>query len=323
MDKSALIFGISGQDGSYLAELLLEKGYRVYGVSRHVGDGVFGNIAHLKNNIHLLQADLTDVDRLLQIVKETRPDEVYNLAAQSFMGTSWEQPVYTCEINALGVLKLLEAIRLEKPDARFFQASSGEMFGHIQEVPQCETTPFFPKSHYATAKLFGHWMTRVYRENYGMYACSGILFNHESPRRSPNFLTRKVSMATAKIKRGLQDKVYLGNLDAKRDWGFSKDYVTAMWLMLQQEAPDDFVIATGETHTVRELCDIAFRFVGLDYREYVEIDPRFFRPSEINAFLGSPQKAREKLGWKPSVSFEELIEMMVQADLDLLERGNA
>jgi len=321
MSKKALITGITGQDGSYLAELLLEKGYYVYGISRRTKDEDLGNAEHLKDKIRLIQADLTDLGQLVRAVREVQPDEVYNLAAQSFMGTSWEQPVLTCEINALGVLKLLEAVRMEKPDARFFQASSGEMFGHIQEMPQRETTPFLPRSHYATAKLFGHWMTRNYRENYGIYACSGILFNHESPRRGPHFVTRKVSMAAARIKKGLQDKVYLGNLDARRDWGFSGDYVKAMWLMLQQETPDDFVIATGETHTIREMCNIAFRCVGLDYRDYVEIDPRFFRADEIHTFLGSPQKAKERLGWEPSVSFDELIEMMVQADLKCLEKA--
>lgn len=323
MSRNVLITGITGQDGSYLAELLLEKGYCVYGLGRRVKDGEFGCAAHLKDSVHFLQADLNDVGQLVQVVKGVQPDEVYNLAAQSFMGTSWEQPILTCEINALGCLKLLEAIRQEKPDARFFQASSGEMFGHVQEMPQRETTPFLPRSHYATAKLFGHWMTRNYRENYGMYACSGILFNHESPRRSPRFVTRKVSLAAAKIKKGLQDKVCLGNLDTKRDWGFSGDYVKAMWLMLQQEAPEDFVIATGTSHTIREMCDIAFRCVGLDYREYVEIDPRLFRTDEIDTFLGSPQKAMERLGWKPGISFEELIVMMVRADLELLEGSNA
>jgi len=320
MNKNALIFGITGQDGSYLAEFLLEKGYCVYGVSHRALDENLGNAAHLKDSVRFLQADLTDFSQLIRVVKEVQPDEVYNLAAQSFMGTSLGQPILTCEINALGVLKLLEAIRLEKPDARFFQASSGAMFGHTQEMPQRETTPFLPRSRYATAKLFGHWMTRNYRENYGTYTCSGILFNHESPRRGPNFVTRKVSMAVAQIKKGMQDKVYLGNLNSKRDWGFAGDYVKAMWLMLQQETPDDFVIATGETHTVREMCDVAFRCVGLDYRDYVEIDPRFLRSGEINTFLGSPQKAMEKLGWTPSVSFHELIEMMVQADLELLEK---
>lgn len=321
MNKKALISGITGQDGSYLAELLLEKGYCVYGIGRHTGEGKLGNAAHLKDSVRFIQADMTELEQMVQIMKRVQPDEVYNLAAQSFMGTSWEQPVLTCEINGLGVLKILEAIRREKPDARFFQASSGEMFGHIQEMPQCETTPFFPRSHYATAKLFGHWMTRNYRENYGTYACSGILFNHESPRRGPHFVTRKVSMAVARIKKGMQDKVSLGNLDSKRDWGFSGDYVRAMWLMLQQEAPDDFVIATGETHTIREMCDVAFRCVGLDYRDYVEIDPRFFRADEINTFLGSPRKAAERLGWKPSVAFDELISMMVRADLELLEKN--
>ena len=320
MGKSALITGITGQDGSYLAELLLEKGYHVYGISRYTGDGDIGNAAHLRDRVHFFQADLTDIRNLAQAVKEACPDEVYNLAGQSFMGTSWNQPILTCETNALGVLNLLEAVRLEKPDARFFQASSGEMFGHTQEMPQRETTPFCPRSHYATAKLFAHWSTQNYRENYGMYTCSGILFNHESPRRDARFLTRKVSMAAARIKAGRQDKVHLGNLDAKRDWGFAGDYVKAMWLMLQQDTPDDFVIATGRMHTVRELCSIAFRCVDLDYREYVEIDPRFFRPNEINVFLGDPQKAKDELGWEPDVSFGALIEMMVRSDLELLDK---
>jgi len=259
---------------------------------------------------------MTDLPSLISAVKKAQPDEVYNLAAQSFVQTSWEQPILTGETDAMGVTNILEAIRMEKPDAHFYQASTSEMFGKVQEMPQRETTPFYPRSPYGVAKLYGHWITKNYRESYDMFACSGILFNHESPRRGLEFVTRKVSMAVARIKHGLQDKVYLGNLDSKRDWGFAGDYVKAMWLMLQQETPDDFVIATGETHTIREMCEVAFNYVGLDYNDYVEIDPRLFRPAEVEVLLGSPEKAKEKLGWEPEVSFKQLIEMMVQSDLD-------
>lgn len=314
--KNALITGITGQDGSYLAELLLEKGYNVYGIKRRTSDLNYGNVKHLKDDINLIYADMTDLPSLISAVKKAQPDEVYNLAAQSFVQTSWEQPILTGETDAMGVTNILEAIRMEKPDAHFYQASTSEMFGKVQEMPQRETTPFYPRSPYGVAKLYGHWITKNYRESYDMFACSGILFNHESPRRGLEFVTRKVSMAVARIKHGLQDKVYLGNLDSKRDWGFAGDYVKAMWLMLQQETPDDFVIATGETHTIREMCEVAFNYVGLDYNDYVEIDPRFFRPAEVEVLLGSPEKAKEKLGWEPEVSFKQLIEMMVQSDLD-------
>ena len=316
MQKIALITGITGQDGSYLAELLLEKGYNVYGIKRRTSDLNYGNVKHLKDDINLIYADMTDLPSLISAVKKAQPDEVYNLAAQSFVQTSWEQPILTGETDAMGVTNILEAIRMEKPDAHFYQASTSEMFGKVQEMPQRETTPFYPRSPYGVAKLYGHWITKNYRESYDMFACSGILFNHESPRRGLEFVTRKVSMAVARIKHGLQDKVYLGNLDSKRDWGFAGDYVKAMWLMLQQETPDDFVIATGETHTIREMCEVAFNYVGLDYNDYVEIDPRFFRPAEVEVLLGSPEKAKEKLGWEPEVSFKQLIEMMVQSDLD-------
>lgn len=321
MSKSALITGITGQDGSYLAELLLEKGYDVYGTKRRTSDLHYGNADHLKDSVHFIYADMTDLTSLIAAVKKSQPDEVYNLAAQSFVQTSWEQPILTGETDALGVANILEAIRQEKPDARFYQASTSEMFGKVQEMPQTETTPFYPRSPYGVAKLYGHWITKNYQESYNMYTCSGILFNHESPRRGLEFVTRKVSMSVAKIKNGLQDKVYLGNLESKRDWGFAGDYVKAMWLMLQQETPDDFVIATGETHTIREMCDVAFRYVGLDYNDYVKIDPRFFRPAEVEVLLGSPKKAEKKLGWKPEVSFTELIEMMVQADLDRIAKN--
>ncbi|MBE6838906.1 MAG: GDP-mannose 4,6-dehydratase [Ruminococcus sp.] len=314
--KNALITGITGQDGSYLAELLLEKGYNVYGIKRRTSDLNYGNVKHLKDDINLIYADMTDLPSLISAVKKAQPDEVYNLAAQSFVQTSWEQPILTGETDAMGVTNILEAIRMEKPDAHFYQASTSEMFGKVQEMPQRETTPFYPRSPYGVAKLYGHWITKNYRESYDMFACSGILFNHESPRRGLEFVTRKVSMAVARIKHGLQDKVYLGNLDSKRDWGFAGDYVKAMWLMLQQETPDDFVIATGETHTIREMCEVAFNYVGLDYNDYVEIDPRLFRPAEVEVLLGSPEKAKEKLGWEPEVSFKQLIEMMVQSDLD-------
>lgn len=318
--KKALITGITGQDGSYLAELLLKKGYKVYGAKRRTSDLKYGNVEHLKNEIEFIYADMTDLPSLSTVIKKTQPDEVYNLAAQSFVQTSWEQPILTAETNALGVINILEAIRAEKPDAHFYQASTSEMFGKVQEMPQTEMTPFYPRSPYGVAKLYGHWITKNYRESYDMFACSGILFNHESPRRGLEFVTRKVTMAVAKIKKGLQDKLYLGNLDSKRDWGFAGDYVKAMWLMLQQDKPDDFVIATGETHTIREMCDVAFSYVDLDYRDYVEIDSRFFRPAEVDILLGSPQKAKEILGWEPKVSFKDLIEMMVDSDIRLIEK---
>ena len=316
--KNALITGITGQDGSYIAELLLEKGYKVYGIKRRTSDLKYGNAEHLKNEVEFIYADMTDLPSLVSAIKYSRPDEIYNLAAQSFVQTSWEQPVLTAEVNALGVINILEAIRTEKPDARFYQASTSEMFGKVQEMPQTENTPFYPRSPYGVAKLYGHWITKNYRESYDMFACSGILFNHESPRRGLEFVTRKVSMAVAKIRNGMQDKLYLGNLDSKRDWGFAGDYVKAMWLMLQQDKPDDYVIATGETHTIREMCEVAFSHVGLNYEDHVEIDPKFFRPAEVDILLGSPAKAKEKLGWEPKVSFKELIEMMVDSDMAIV-----
>lgn len=318
--KSAIITGITGQDGSYLAELLLGKGYKVYGIKRRTSDLNYGNVEHLKDDIEFIYADMTDLPSLISAVKKAKPDEVYNLAAQSFVQTSWEQPILTADVDALGVTNILEALRMEKPDAHFYQASTSEMFGKVQAVPQSETTPFYPRSPYGVAKLYGHWITVNYRESYDMFACSGILFNHESPRRGLEFVTRKVSMAVARIKHGLQKEVFLGNLDSKRDWGFAGDYVKAMWLMLQQEKPDDYVIATGETHTIREMCDVAFKYVGLNYEDYVKVDPRFFRPAEVDLLLGDPTKAKKALGWKLEVDFKQLIEMMVQSDLEKVER---
>lgn len=318
--KNAIITGITGQDGSYLAELLVEKGYKVYGLKRRTSDLNYGNSAHLKNDIEFIYADMADLPSLITAVKKAQPDEVYNLAAQSFVQTSWEQPILTAEVDGLGVTNLLEALKMEKKDAHFYQASTSEMFGKVQAIPQSETTPFYPRSPYGVAKLYGHWITINYRESYDMYACSGILFNHESPRRGLEFVTRKVTMAVAKIKHGLQNEVFLGNLDSKRDWGFAGDYVKAMWLMLQQETPDDYVIATGETHTIREMCDIAFKYAGLNYEDFVKIDPRFFRPAEVDILLGDPTKAKKALGWKLDVSFKQLIEMMVQSDLEIVEK---
>lgn len=319
--KSALITGITGQDGSYLAELLLEKGYKVYGIKRRTSDLNFGNSAHLQDKIEFIYADMTDLPSLALAVSKAKPTEVYNLAAQSFVQTSWEQPVLTGEVDAMGVTNILEALRMGAPEARFYQASTSEMFGKVQEMPQRETTPFYPRSPYGVAKLYGHWITKNYRESYDMYACSGILFNHESPRRGLEFVTRKVTMAAARIKEGLEKEVRLGNLESKRDWGFAGDYVEAMWRMLQQETPDDFVIATGETHTIREMCEIAFGFLGLNYEDHVVVDPKFFRPAEVEVLLGDPSKAKSVLGWEPKVSFKELIEMMAASDLELVRRN--
>lgn len=317
--KSALITGITGQDGSYLAELLLEKGYKVYGAKRRTSDLNYGNVAHLAKDIEFIYADMADLPSLMSAVSKSKPDEVYNLAAQSFVQTSWEQPLLSAEVDALGVTNLLEAIRLIKPDARFYQASTSEMFGKVQATPQSETTPFYPRSPYAAAKLYGHWITINYRESYDMFACSGILFNHESPRRGLEFVTRKVTMSAARIRMGLQSEVSLGNLEAKRDWGYAGDYVYAMWLMLQQDTPDDYVIAMGETHTVREMCRIAFERVGLNYEDYVHVNKAFFRPAEVELLLGDSTKARQKLNWQPKVSFKELIEMMVDSDLAIVK----
>ncbi len=320
MTKTALITGITGQDGSYLAEFLLEKGYRVVGMVRRTSTVNFDRIQHIQDQIEIVQGDLLDQSSLMDLIREYQPDEVYNLAAQSFVPTSFSQPVLTGEFTALGVTRILEAIRHIKPDTRFYQASSSEMFGKVVEVPQRETTPFYPRSPYGVAKVYGHWITVNYRESYNLFACSGILFNHESPRRGLEFVTRKVTHAVARIKLGLQRELRMGNLDAQRDWGFAGDYVRAMWLMLQQDQPDDYVIATGETHSVRELCEVAFRHVGLNWQDYVVIDPRFYRPAEVDLLIGDASKARRVLGWQPSVSFEDLVCMMVDADLQALKR---
>jgi GDPmannose 4,6-dehydratase len=313
---TALITGITGQDGSYLAEFLLNKGYRVIGMVRRSSTTPYERIGHLVDRVELVSADLLDQTSLTDAVHDTQPDEIYNLAAQSFVAASWPQPVLTGEFTALGVTRMLEAMKKAAPKARFYQASSSEMFGKVHESPQTEDTPFYPRSPYGVAKVYGHWITVNYRESFGLYAVSGILFNHESPRRGTEFVTRKVSDAVARIKLGRQKEVRLGNLDARRDWGFAGDYVEAMWIMLQQDVPDDYVIGTGDTRTVRELCDVAFSRVGLDYRDYVVQDPKFFRPAEVDLLVADASKAREKLGWVPKVSFKELVHMMVDADLE-------
>ncbi|WP_322493610.1 GDP-mannose 4,6-dehydratase [Chloroflexus sp.] len=317
--KRALITGITGQDGSYLAEFLLAKGYEVIGMVRRSSTVNFERIKHIQDKLTLVSGDLLDEVSLIQILHEHRPHEVYNLAAQSFVQTSWPQPVFTGETTALGVTRLLDAVRIVDPDIRFYQASSSEMFGKVVEVPQKETTPFYPRSPYGVAKVYGHWITVNYRESYGMHTTSGILFNHESPRRGLEFVTRKISYGVARIKFGLDEELRLGNLEARRDWGFAGDYVEAMWLMLQQDQPDDYVIATGETHSVREFCELAFSYVGLDYRDYVVVDQRFMRPAEVDLLIGDPSKARQKLGWQPRTSFPELVQMMVEADLRLVK----
>jgi GDPmannose 4,6-dehydratase len=316
----ALITGITGQDGSYLAEFLLRKGYQVIGMVRRTSTINFGRIAHIQNQITLVSGDMLDEPSMIAILQEYRPSEVYNLAAQSFVQTSWKQPVFTGEVTALGVTRLLDAIRTVDPTIRFYQASSSEMFGKVRETPQKETTPFYPRSPYGVAKVYGHWITINYRESYGMHATSGILFNHESPRRGLEFVPRKISHGVARIKLGLDRELRLGNLDSRRDWGFAGDYVKAMWLMLQQDAPDDYVIATGETHSVRELCENAFGYVGLDWQEHVVQDKRFMRPAEVDLLVGDASKAGNVLGWEPAVPFRELVEMMVDADLKVLER---
>ncbi len=333
--KRALITGITGQDGSYLAELLLAKGYEVHGLMRRKSVVDYGNVEHIKQKINFIYADMTDCVSLIRAVKIAMPDEVYNLAAQSFVATSWEQPIATVEIDAVGVTNLLETIKIVRPEARFYQASTSEMFGLVQETPQSETTPFYPRSPYGVAKLYGHWITKNYRESFGLYACSGILFNHESERRGLEFVTRKITNAVAAIKLGKQDCLELGNMEAKRDWGHSKDYVQAMWLMLQQDTPDDYVIATGETRTVREFVNAAFRVAGIDLEwhgvgvdEYavskengktiVKVNPKFFRPAEVELLLGQPEKAEQKLGWKREILFDELVERMVKNDLQLI-----
>jgi GDPmannose 4,6-dehydratase len=317
--KTALITGVTGQDGSYLAEFLLEQGYRVVGMVRRTSTVNFDRIKHIQDQIEIVQGDLLDQSSLMEVIRAYQPDEVYNLAAQSFVPTSFSQPVLTGEFTALGVTRLLEAIRHVKPDARFYQASSSEMFGKVVEVPQRETTPFYPRSPYGVAKVYGHWITVNYRESYGMFACSGILFNHESPRRGLEFVTHKVTHAAARIKLGLQRELRLGNLEARRDWGYAGDYVRGMWLMLQQDQPDDYVLATGETHSVRELCEVAFGHVGLDWRDYVVVDPKHYRPAEVDLLIGDASKARRVLGWEPSVNFEQLVRMMVDADLQALQ----
>jgi len=316
--KRALITGVTGQDGSYLAEFLLSKKYEVHGMVRRSSTENFERIGHLRSKITLHQADLLDQLSIIDLLEEVRPGEVYNLAAQSFVPTSWVQPVLTGEFTALGVTRMLEAIRLVDRKIRFYQASSSEMFGKVQETPQTERTPLYPRSPYGVAKVYGHWITVNYRESYDLFACSGVLFNHESPRRGKEFVTRKISHAVASIKKGRQKELRLGNLGAKRDWGFAGDYVRAMWMMLQQKTADDYVIATGENHTVREFCEIAFGHVGLDWKRHVVVDRKFFRPAEVNTLCGDAAKARRKLGWRPAVSFPELVRMMVDADLERL-----
>jgi GDPmannose 4,6-dehydratase len=317
---TAIVTGITGQDGSYLAEFLLEKGYEVIGMVRRSSTVTFERIQHFQDDVTIIQGDLHDQSSLVDVVERYRPDEVYNLAAQSFVPTSWNQPVLTGEVTALGVTRLLEAIRLINPEARFYQASSSEMFGKVVEVPQTERTPFHPRSPYGVAKVYGHWITVNYRESYDLYAVSGILFNHESPRRGLEFVTRKITYGVSRIKLGLTKELRLGNLDAQRDWGYAGDYVEAMWLMLQQDTPKDFVIGTGKTHSVRDLCKYAFDYVGLDYQDFVVQDPRFYRPAEVDLLVSNPSNAFTDLKWRPKVSFEELVQMMVDADLKRLAR---
>ena len=315
---NALITGFTGQDGSYLAEFLLKKGYNVFGLVRRTSIASDERIRHLLNDVEIVDADLLDQLSLIQALRRSKPDEVYNLAAQSFVPTSWSQPVLTGEYTALGVTRMLEAIRAVDMPARFYQASSSEMFGKVQEVPQRESTPFYPRSPYGVSKLYGHWITVNFRESYNTFACSGILFNHESPRRGPEFVTRKISRGVARIKLGLQKSLAMGNLEAKRDWGFAPDYVEAMWLMLQQERPDDYVVATGETHSVAEYLELAFRHIGIEnWRDYVQTDPVFLRPAEVDLLVGDAGKARRVLGWRPRVAFSELVKIMVDADLEL------
>ena len=318
--RSALITGITGQDGSYLAELLLKKGYEVHGLVRRTSSVNTCRLDGLLDRVHLVQGDLTDESSLVSAVRLSEPDEVYNLAAQSFVGSSWSQPLFTGDVTGLGVTRLLEAIRSAGVDAKFYQASSSEMFGKVVETPQSERTPFYPRSPYAVAKLYGHWITVNYRESFGMFACCGILFNHESPRRGIEFVTRKIADGVARIYHGQQDELRLGNLDAKRDWGYAGDYVEAMWRMLQQPRPADYVIGTGETHTVREFCELAFDAAGLDWERYVRVDPRFLRPAEVDLLIADAAKARKALGWKPTVPFKRLVRMMVESDIDLVAR---
>lgn len=318
---TALITGITGQDGSYLAELLLNQGYRVVGMVRRTSTINFHRIAHIQDRIELVPGDLCDQISLIRLLEEYRPDEVYNLAAQSFVQTSWNQPVFTGDVTALGVTRVLDAIRIVDPKIKMYQASSSEMFGKVVEVPQRETTPFYPRSPYGVAKVYGHWITVNYRESYNMPAVSGILFNHESPRRGLEFVTRKITHQAARIKLGFAQELRLGNLDARRDWGFAGDYVRAMWLMMQRDKPSDYVIATGETHSVEQFLDVAFEYLDLDWREYVIQDPQFMRPAEVDLLVGDPGKAGRELGWEPTVSFQELVKMMVDADLVLIRSG--
>lgn len=318
--KVALITGITGQDGSYLAEFLLEKGYEVHGMVRRSSTETFERIKHIQHKVNLFQADLTDQVSLIETMESIRPAEVYNLAAQSFVPTSWNQPILTGDVTALGVTRLLEAVRLVDRSIRFYQASSSEMFGHVRETPQTERTPFYPRSPYGVAKVYGHWITINYRESYDLHASSGILFNHESPRRGLEFVTRKVTDGVARIKLGLQEELRLGNLDAKRDWGFAGDYVRAMWLMLQQDSPDDYIISSEATHSVREMCEIAFSHVDLDWEKYVKVDSKFYRPAEVHLLLGDSSKARKVLNWEPEIDFTGLIKMMIDADLERVRR---
>jgi GDPmannose 4,6-dehydratase len=319
MAKTALITGITGQDGSYLAEFLLEQGYNVYGLVRRTSTLNYERIKHIQDRVTLMPGDLSDLTSLIQTLREAKPQEVYNLAAQSFVPTSWSQPTLTGDVTAIGVTRMLDAIRAVNPEIRFYQASSSEMFGKVQEVPQRETTPFYPRSPYGVAKVYGHWITVNYRESYNLHATSGILFNHESPRRGLEFVTHKVTWHAAKIKLGLATEMRIGNLDAQRDWGFAGDYVRAMWLMLQQDTPDDYVVATGETHSVQKLLEVAFGCVDLDWRKYTVQDPKFMRPAEVDLLIGDPTKAKNALGWEREVSFEGLIEMMVKADIETLK----
>ena len=320
---TALITGVTGQDGSYLAEFLLEQGYTVIGMVRRTSTINFDRVKHIQDRIEIVQGDLLDQMSLISILQEYQPREVYNLAAQSFVPTSFTQPVLTGEFTALGVTRMLEAIRIVDPAIRFYQASSSEMFGKVMEVPQTEATPFYPRSPYGVAKVYGHWITVNYRESYNIYGCSGILFNHESPRRGLEFVTHKITYSAAKIKLGLADELRLGNLEARRDWGYAADYVRAMWLMLQQDAPDDYVVATGETHSVREFVEEAFGYLDLDWNEYVVQDPKFYRPAEVDLLVGDPAKAGAKLGWEPSVSFKDLVRLMVDADVRALQQAVA
>jgi GDPmannose 4,6-dehydratase len=322
MTKKALVTGVTGQDGSYLAEFLLEKGYEVIGMVRRTSTVNFERIKHFQDKITLVPGDLMDQVSIIDILREHQPGEVYNLAAQSFVPTSWSQPVLTGEVTALGVTRVLDAIRIVDPTIKFYQASSSEMFGKVRETPQNENTPFYPRSPYGVAKVYGHWITVNYRESYDLFACSGILFNHESPRRGLEFSTHKVTYGAARIKLGLANELRMGNLDSKRDWGYAGDYVKAMWLMLQQDEPDDYVVGTGRTHSVRELCEVAFGYLDLDWRDHVVVDPKFLRPADVDFLVADATKARTKLGWEPAVTFEELIQMMVAADLEALKKEN-